>query len=110
MRTCLDYIVDKEEEYNFDTGKCENHIKSRGFNFHVTGSKTEQEHNRVVLDFQNFLHENKIHSDGFMNGTWEEALKYGTEGQKDFYYLSININHVEEKGIIKELYKKWKAL
>ena len=110
MRTRLDYIVDKDREYNFCTGKYENRIKSRGFNFHVSGAKTEQEHTKAIWAFQEHLQENGIHSDSWGGCGWEEAIKYGTDGQREFLYLTIHIDHVEEKENIKDLYKEWKKI
>lgn len=110
MRTSLVYTVSKEEEYNYDTGKYERHIKSRGFEFYVSGAKTEQEHTKIINSFQNCLQKNGIQADAFGSGTWAEALSYGTEGQKDFTFIYIAIDEVEEKEDIKDLYKEWKQI
>lgn len=106
MRTSLEYYVIKEEEYDYKTEKTVNRVKSRGFEFCVTGCKTEEEHNQVLDSFQAFLEENEIESDGFGDGTWEEAIQSGDE--KNYSYLDIPVTYIEEKEYIKDLYKEWK--
>lgn len=108
MKTSLRYSVQKEENFNFETGKYEKHIVSRGFEFCVTGAKTEQEHDKVISAFRSYLANNGIQADGFGSGSWKEALKYGSDGQKDFYFLSIACDDIDNKKDIEQLYKDWK--
>lgn len=106
MKTALKYRVIKEEKYNYITGKNENHIVSRGFEFTVNGCRTEEEHNKIIGSFENFLTENNINYNSFGNGTWKDAMYYNDE--KNFLYIDIPIEDMEEKENIKDLYKEWK--
>jgi hypothetical protein len=110
VRTNLVYSVNKEETFNYKTEKYEKHVTSKGFEFYVTGAKTEQEHDNMIKSFEEFLRINGVCSDGFGSGTWNEALKYGTDGQKDFFYLSIIVDDTDGKENIISLYKEWKLL
>ena len=110
MRTNLHYFVDKQEDYNFDSKKHEIHIVGRGYYFFVTGAKTEEEHNSVVTQFSKYLEKNGVHSDGFGSGSWEDALRRGSECQKDFCYLLISVDDIEKKYEVKKLYDDWKRM
>ena len=107
MRTSLKYVVHKEEEYNFNKDKMINRIIGRAFEFTVVGCKSEEEHERIVNDFYNFLNQHDVESNGFCEyNTLQEAIKYGDE--KSFSYLDIPIEDVDDKEYIKNLYKEWK--
>ena len=106
MRTSLVYSVLKEEEYDYQTNKMVNRIKSRGFAFCVNGCKTKEEHEKAINDFYEFLKENNVESFGFGGGSWEEAIRLNDE--KNFFYLDIPVQDTEDKKYIKDLYKEWK--
>lgn len=106
MRTSLEYLVLREEEYDYKADKLVSRIKSRGFAFCVTGCKTEKEHEKVVNSFYEFLEKNNVESYGFGDGTWENAMRLGDE--KNFSFLDIPVKDAEDKEYIKDLYKEWK--
>lgn len=106
MRTSLVYSVLKEEEYDYQTNKMVNRIKSRGFTFYINDCKSKEEHEKTINEFYEFLKENNVESFGFGGGAWEEALRLGDE--KNFSYLDIPVQDIEDKEYIKDLYKEWK--
>ena len=106
MRTTLVYSVLREEEYDYKTDKLVNRVKSRGFAFCVNGCKTEEEHNKVINNFYEFLAENNVESYGFGGGTWEDAVRLRDE--KNFSYLDIPVKDTEDKEYVRDLYKEWK--
>lgn len=105
MRTSLEYSVSKRKDYDYDTDKMVTRIKSRQYAFFVTGCKSKEEHDEITGSFYEFLKENKVESNGFGHGSWEETELYG---QKDFSYLDIPVKDMEDKEYIKYLYKEWK--
>lgn len=106
MRTSLEYVVQREEEYDYKTGNLINRIKSKCFYFCVSGCKTEEEHENVINNFYKFLEQNNVESYGFGAGSWEYAISLGDE--KGFSYLDIPVKATEDKECIKDLYKEWK--
>ncbi len=107
MRTSLKYVVNKKEKFDIRTEKMVSVINGRGFEFSVSGAKTQEEHLRVLNDFYNFLMENNYSSDFFGSGTWEENVKMRTT--KEFEFLYIPIENIEEKEQVELLYKEWKV-
>ena len=107
MRTSLEYVVQREEVYDFRTDKMVNRITSRGFQFCVTGCTMAEEHDKVIDSFYDFLKENNVESYGVMDyNTWEDAMRYDDEAC--YVYLDIPVKDVDEKAYVKELYKEWK--
>lgn len=107
MRTSLKYGVDKRQRYDSQKDKMVNVIKSRGFEFFVTGAKNEIEHHEVILNFSRYLKENGYSSDAFGSGTWEENVSRKTTYY--FEYLYIYVDTMEDKEEIETLYKEWKC-
>lgn len=107
MRTKLEYVVFKNERYNFLKDRMESHIDSRGFEFSVSGAKTKEEHEWVIDSFGKFLEENNVQYSAWGCGEWEYCKKYNDT--QTFYYLYIQIEAMEDKEYIKDLYKEWKA-
>ena len=106
MRTKLQYTVLKEEKYNYKKDRMENHIISKGFEFSVSGAKSEEEHERIIDNFGKFLEENNVQYSAWGDGTLESCKKYNDT--TSFYYLYIHVEDTEEKKYIEELYKEWK--
>ena len=57
MRTSLKYSVLKEERYDYQKDKMVSFVKSRGYEFMVSGAKSEQEHNAIMDTFRQLYRE-----------------------------------------------------
>lgn len=97
MRTSLKYSVLKEERYDYQKDKMVSFVKSRGYEFMVSGAKSEQEHNAILDDFESYLRKHGYESYGFGTDNFHEA------------YLDIPVSDMDAKEEIKELYAEWKA-
>lgn len=107
MRTSLKYGVEKRQRYDSVHDKMVNIIKSRGFEFFVTGAKSETEHHNVITSFSDYLRNNGYSSDSFGTGSWEENVRDKTTYY--FEYLYISVNFIEDKEEIENLYREWKV-
>lgn len=81
MRTSLEYSVSKRKDYDYETDKMVTRIKHKQYAYFVTGCKSKEEHDEITGSFYEFLKENKVESNVFGHGSWEETELYG---QKDF--------------------------
>lgn len=104
--TSLRYSVLKETKWDYQQNKEVTHIVSKGFEFFVDKTKTEEEHNNVITSFENYLASNGYNSNSFGSGTWAENFRKNT--LKDYIYLDIPVLNTEEKEEIQKLYKQWK--
>ena len=107
MRTSLKYVVNKRERYDPTKDKMVSVIKGRGFEFLISGAKSEEEHLNVLEDFYGFLTQYGCSADSFGTGTWEDNLRL--KSTKEFAFLYIPIDSVDEKEQIESIYKEWKA-
>ena len=107
MRTSLKYVVEKRERYDAVKDKMVSVIKGRGFEFSVSGAKTPEEHCGVVSDFYTYLAENNYSADFFGSGTWEENVRL--KSTKEYEFLYIPVDSLEDKEQIENIYKEWKA-
>lgn len=107
MRTRLMYGTVQDEVYDAFNDKMKKVIRSRGFDFMVSDSKSEEEHYKVLNSFESFMKDNNVRCDGFGSGTWEEAVRDGDTS--NFAYLSIGISEASKKQEIEDLYKEWKV-
>ena len=106
MRTSLKYGVNKKERYDPVKDRMVSVIKGRGFEFSVSGAKTEEEHIKIIDDFYGYLTQCGYSADSFGSGTWEENVRM--KSTKEFEFLYIPIDDVEEKEQIESIYKEWK--
>ena len=106
MRTSLVYSVLKDDVWDSKKGCYVKKITSRGFDFYVSGAKSESEHVKVVENFYDYLTSCGFSADFFGNGTWEENLRYNDT--KSFEFLSIPVDDTWSKEEIESLYKTWK--
>lgn len=106
MRTSFVYTVSKEEYFDYKTESCKERIFARTFEFFVSGAKSKEEHMALISDFQNFLEENGYRPDGFGHGSWEDCKRLNDT--KNYDYLMIAVNDMDEKEELRELYKEWK--
>ena len=106
LRTSLKYVVTRENIYDYVKNKEVSVIKGRGFEFYVSGAKSEKEHLEITSDFSQFMQKYGYHCDFFGNGTWEENLRL--KNTKDYEFIYIAIKDTEEIEEVKELYTKWK--
>lgn len=107
MRTSLKYSVDKRERYDPIKDKLVHIIKSRGFEFLVSGAKTAEEHSQVVESFYNFLTQYGYNADFFGSGSWEDNVRVNST--KEYQFLYIPVDTVEDKEQIENIYKDWKV-
>lgn len=107
MRTSLKYSVEKRERYDAVKDKMVSFIKSRGFEFSVSGAKTEEEHIDIVDNFKSYIEQFGYSSDGFGTGTWEENVRL--KNTKEFLFLYIPVDSLEDKEQIENIYKEWKV-
>lgn len=107
MRTSLKYSVERRDRYDPIKDKKVTIIKSRGFEFSVSGAKSKEEHLEVVEDFYGYLTQYGYSADSFGSGTWEENVRM--KSTKEFEFLCIPIDSIEDKEQIENIYKDWKA-
>lgn len=107
LRTALKYVVNKREKYDPVKDRMVSVIKGRGFEFSVSGAKNREEHLEVINDFHGYLTQCGYSADSFGSGTWEENVRM--KSTKEFEFLYIPIDDVEEKEQIESIYKEWKA-
>lgn len=106
MRTSLKYSVLKEQKMDYATGKEVSKIKFRGYDFYVSGAKSEAEHTQVISSFESYLNEHGYSCDTFGDGTWEDCVRINNT--KGFLYLSIPVDDMDDKAEIADLYQEWK--
>lgn len=107
MRTSLKYVVNKKERYDSTKDKMVSVVSGRGFEFSVSGAKSAEEHSGIIRDFYNFLTEYWYSADIFGSGTWEENVRL--KNTKEFLFLYIPVDSLEDKEQIENIYKEWKA-
>lgn len=107
MKTSLKYSVVREEAWDDKKDKMISRVVSKGYNFCVSDTLSEEEHKRVINAFADFLEENGYRSDGFGDGSWDDAIN--SHDTKSFLFLSIPVKDAEDKEAIKTLYTEWKA-
>lgn len=95
MKMKLEYVVDREEYYNEKTRKWANRIVSKSYCFQVEETKTKQEHNSIIDDFENVLIKNGIDYEVCFDGAY-------------MYYLDIEVCDTEDKKEIEKLFKLFK--
>ena len=107
MRTSLKYVVEKREKYDPIKNKLVKVIKGRGFEFSVSGAKNSDEHTQTIENFYNLLTQYGYSADFFGSGNWEDNVR--VKATKEYEFLYIPVDTLEDKEQIENIYKEWKV-
>lgn len=109
-RTLLTYSVQTSDEWNEKKQAIVRKVKHRGFDFSVSGVKTEQEEFAYLDSFVNYLFEQTgIDSRGnyFGDDTRKVLNEDGAETSSTF--VSISVFDAEQKDAVRSCYNEWKC-
>lgn len=109
-RTLLTYSVLSNDEWDDKKNAVVRKIKHRGFDFSVSGVKSEKEETASLDSFIKYLlKETGIDARGnYFGGSGREYVDKTTGEKTDGTFVSIGIRDMEQKEDVQECYRRWK--
>lgn len=109
-RTLLTYSVNREMVWSERRGDFVSHVKSRGFDFSVSGAKSQREEMAILDSFVSYLmDETGIDCRGnYFGGAGHEYKCAETGELVEGTFVSIGVQDSDEKELVKRCYDDWK--